>query len=174
MGLQSGIRPIVVVPGRGKQDGLARTVKLAIDGVEAVDHKLELRGKSEVVQRCTQDNKVAVDEMRIELEHVITIDARRRAQTAMVAPAAGCDAPEGGIESIDFGPDFLGAANEFVGQQKGSASTMRTAGDDRDFLWRRGGSHRQDTGGGNRSGGLKQFPAFDEANRMYEVGDVLC
>lgn len=35
MGLQSGIRPIVVVPGRGKQDGLARTVKLAIDGVEA-------------------------------------------------------------------------------------------------------------------------------------------
>lgn len=51
MGLQSGIRPIVVVPGRGKQDGLARTVKLAIDGVEAVDHKLELRGKSEVIQR---------------------------------------------------------------------------------------------------------------------------
>lgn len=53
----------------------------------------------------------------------------------MVAPAAGCDAPEGGIEPIDFGPDFLGAANELVGQQKGSASTMRTAGDDRDFLW---------------------------------------
>ena len=36
----------------------------------------------------------------------------------MVAPAAGCDAPEGGIEPIDFGPDFLGAANELVGSQK--------------------------------------------------------
>ena len=89
-------------------------MQLTVDGVEAVDHELELSGKSEVVQRCAQNNKIAIDEMRIELKHIVALDARRRAQAAMITAAAGRDALEGRIESVDFGDDFLGASNELV------------------------------------------------------------
>ena len=58
--------PVVGIPGGREQHGVARAVKLAVDGVEAVDHELQLRGEAEVVERRREHDEVRVNQMRIE------------------------------------------------------------------------------------------------------------
>lgn len=96
--------------------------------------------------------------MRIELEHVVAVDAGRSAEPASIAAAAGRDAPEGGVEAKNLGSLLSHAANEFIGKQKGRAATVGTPRDDGYFLsaWsgecRKGSRAHKTCGRGGRTG----------------------
>ena len=156
--------PVLRVPGSGKEHGAAAVVKLRVDRVEAVDHELQLRREAEVVERRSENDEVAFKKMRIELEHVVAVDAGRGAETAPIAAAAGRDPPEGGVEAEDLSPLLPHAENEFVGKQKGRAATVRTSRDDGYPLsagsgeCRKGSRTHKTCGRGGRTGS-KRIPA---------------
>ena len=102
-------------------------------GIEAVDDRFDLGGKTVIIQRRHQGNHIAVHQLLDQFCRNGILNDTGAVHPAGIAAPAGVDVFKGSIEAEYFMSRRLCPFNELIRQQGRSAGLMRTAAKNYDF-----------------------------------------